>query len=374
MKHKSIKNLILTATFIAMAIVLPFLTGQIPEMGNMLLPMHIPVMLCGLICGARYGLLAGLCAPLMRSLIFGKPVFFPTAIAMAPELAIYGLVIGLIFERSKRRSLLSLYCALLSSMIAGRIAWGFTTALIMGFKGFTSQAFISGAVLNAIPGIILQLIIIPSLMLVLRRAHLIPQTEKIVLSTEPPHLPHDLLTEIYEHTERGERVILAIDGRCGAGKSTLASALADKLGASLFHTDDFHLPRSMRSEKRLAEPGGNLHRERFLSEVLIPLSEGRDVKYRKYNCKNGKLSRPIAVKSNQISIIEGSYSLHPELRPYYTLTVFCDVPEDLRRARLEKREGERVGDFYEKWIPLEEKYIAELGVIEFCDKIITAKE
>ena len=189
MKRKNIKKLTLTAMFIAMAIVLPFLTGQIPELGNMMLPMHIPILLCGLICGADFGFIAGFCTPLLRSAIFGKPLFFPSAVAMAPELATYALVIGLIYGRSKKRSLLSLYVALISAMVAGRLVWGAVMSVIMGFKGFTAQAFLSGAVLNAIPGIILQLIIIPSLMLMWRRAHLIPQRSEIVLSTEPPHLP-----------------------------------------------------------------------------------------------------------------------------------------------------------------------------------------
>lgn len=160
--------------FIAIGLLLPFITGQVPEIGNMLLPMHIPVMLAGLVCGWHYGGVVGFITPLLRSVIFGKPLLFPSAVAMAFELAAYGLVIGLVFVLLKKKGILSLYISLVASMLAGRAVWGIVMwALLVGGDGFTLAAFVSGAFTTAIPGIILQLVLIPAIMLVLKRAKLV---------------------------------------------------------------------------------------------------------------------------------------------------------------------------------------------------------
>ena len=157
----------------AMGLLLPFLTGQVPEIGNMLLPMHIPVLLCGLICGPIWGLGVGATLPIARSLIFSRPLLFPSAIAMSPELATYALVVGIVYALS-RKNILSLYLSLISAMVCGRVVWGAVMALIMiGKGGFTMTAFISGAVLDAIPGIILQLVLIPLIMVALEKSGLI---------------------------------------------------------------------------------------------------------------------------------------------------------------------------------------------------------
>ena len=179
MKKRLILNLVLSAMFIAIGLVLPLLTGQIQTIGSMLLPMHIPVLLCGLICGWQYGLVVGAVLPLMRSAIFGMPPMFPTAVAMSFELAAYGLVAGLmfgvIFGRLRKQNIGTLYVSLIAAMIAGRAVWGAAMIALMGIKGgaFTWQAFAAGAFLNAFPGIILQLVIIPPLVLALKAAHLI---------------------------------------------------------------------------------------------------------------------------------------------------------------------------------------------------------
>ena len=172
--NKNLLNLVLTAMFLALALVLPFLTGQIKEIGSMLLPMHIPVMLCGLVCGPQYGVIIGFIAPLMRSMIFGMPVMFPSAISMAFELATYGLVIGLIFSKSRWKCIKSLYRSLIISMVAGRVVWGIVQCILLGLgnNGFTLSMFLSGAIIKAIPGIILQLLLIPTIMLVLGKTHL----------------------------------------------------------------------------------------------------------------------------------------------------------------------------------------------------------
>ena len=173
--NKKLLNLVLSAMFLAIALVLPFLTGQIKEFGNMLLPMHIPVMLCGLICGWQYGLVIGIIAPIMKSALFGMPVMFPSAISMALELATYGFVIGFLFSKAKWKCIKSLFRCLIISMVAGRIVWGISQFILLGLgdNSFTFSMFLSGAVIKATPGIILQLMLIPTIMLVLGKTHLI---------------------------------------------------------------------------------------------------------------------------------------------------------------------------------------------------------
>lgn len=165
------KKMVLSALFMALGIVLPFLTGQIQQIGNMLLPMHIPVLLCGFLCGWQYGLAVGFVTPLLRSVLFGMPPLMPTAAAMAVELAVYGLMTGLLYGKLPKRTPY-LYVSLLCAMIAGRIAWGIAAVPLFGMagQGFSVQIFLSGALLNAIPGIILQIVLIPVIMMALTRA------------------------------------------------------------------------------------------------------------------------------------------------------------------------------------------------------------
>jgi len=170
MKRRGIKRLSVSAMLFALGLLLPFLTGQVPEIGNMLLPMHFPVLLCGLTCGPFWGLAVGATLPIVRSLVFSRPVLFPNAIAMAAELATYAFVVGIIYSRSKK-SVLSLYTSLAIAMILGRVVWGAIMALLMiGGDGFGLAAFISGAVIEAIPGIVLQFILIPVIMIALGKA------------------------------------------------------------------------------------------------------------------------------------------------------------------------------------------------------------
>lgn len=173
--NRTLRNLTLSAMFLALGMALPFLTGQIKEIGNMLLPMHIPVLLCGLICGCHWGAGVGLVLPLLRSVTFGRPNLFPEAVAMAPELLTYGLVVGLVYGLFRRQNLGALYCALLTAMVAGRLVWGAVMLLLLGVQGgaFTWEAFLGGAVLKAVPGIILQLVLIPLIMAALDRAGLV---------------------------------------------------------------------------------------------------------------------------------------------------------------------------------------------------------
>ena len=161
--------------FLGLGLVLPLLTGQIPQIGNMLLPMHIPVFLCGLICGWQYGGVVGLVLPILRSFIFGMPPMFPTATAMAFELMTYGAVVGLLYSRSKWQCIRALYRCLIISMLAGRVVWGIVQTIQLGLSGsgLTLQVFMAEAFINAVPGIIVQLVLIPAVMVVLNRTGLV---------------------------------------------------------------------------------------------------------------------------------------------------------------------------------------------------------
>lgn len=167
-KHSSLLKMILAALFLALAYVLPFLTGQIPEIGSMLCPMHIPVLLCGFICGWPWGLAVGFVAPLLRSVTLGMPMIFPQAVCMAFELATYGAVVGMMHVLLPRKKPY-IYGSLLTAMIAGRLVWGAAMYVCMGIKGgsFTLAAFLAGAVTNAVPGIVVQIVLIPVIVMLL---------------------------------------------------------------------------------------------------------------------------------------------------------------------------------------------------------------
>lgn len=164
----NIKKMILSALFLAMGMILPFFTGQIPAIGSRLLPMHIPVLLCGFVCGWQYGLTVGLIVPIFRSLIFTMPKMMPTAVAMAFELATYGAVAGFLYAKLPKKKL-SIYISLLVAMIIGRIIWGLVSIPIYGIAGgsFSTAIFVAGAFTNAIPGIILQIVAIPAIVMAL---------------------------------------------------------------------------------------------------------------------------------------------------------------------------------------------------------------
>lgn len=164
MKENKTKKVVLTALFMAIGMILPFITMQVPSIGNMLLPMHLPIILCGFICGGSYGFVAGAVVPLLRSVIFGAPPLMPTAIAMAFELATYGLVSGVMYKRLHNKKW-GIYTSLISAMIMGRVVWAIVSIGLYSVLGnvFTWKIFVMQALLNAIPGIILQLILIPVL-------------------------------------------------------------------------------------------------------------------------------------------------------------------------------------------------------------------
>ncbi len=173
MSSLQVRRLTYAALYLAIAMVLPFVTGQIPEIGAALCPMHIPALLCGFMCGWPWGAAVGFVAPLLRSVLFGMPAMFPSAVAMAFELAVYGGTAGLLYSRLPRKPGTT-YLILLISMIAGRIVWGAVRVILAGLSGssFTWALFLSGAFANAVPGIILHIVLIPVLVIAMERAGL----------------------------------------------------------------------------------------------------------------------------------------------------------------------------------------------------------
>ncbi len=170
MSSKELFRMVLAAMFLALALVLPFLTAQIPQVGSALCPMHIPVLLCGFFCGPLYGLAVGLIAPPLRFLLFGMPPLMPNGIAMAFELAAYGLSSALLYRLLPKKKL-CVYLALIGAMLFGRLVWGAAEVILLGLGNarFSWAAFVSGAFLKALPGILVQLILIPPLVILLKK-------------------------------------------------------------------------------------------------------------------------------------------------------------------------------------------------------------
>ena len=168
-------TLVTAAMLLALGLVLPFFTGQIPQIGKMLCPMHLPVLLCGLLCGWKYGLAVGLILPPLRYVLFFAPPLFPTGTAMAFELAAYGFLAGFLHARSRWQCVAALYRCLIAAMLGGRVVWAAVQVVLSGVSGqaFTWQMFLSGAFLTAIPGIVLQLVLIPGVMAALDRTGLV---------------------------------------------------------------------------------------------------------------------------------------------------------------------------------------------------------
>ena len=169
--NKNLKRLIYAALCLALCMVLPLLTGQIPQIGSKLSPMHMPVFLCGFLCGWPWGLAVGAIAPVLRSLLFGMPPMFPTAAAMAFELAAYGAVAGILYKVLPRKPW-SVYVTLIAAMLVGRAVWGLASWAMIG-AGFTLDKFLAGAFINAVPGIILHIVLVPLVVLALNKAGLV---------------------------------------------------------------------------------------------------------------------------------------------------------------------------------------------------------
>ena len=169
MKVKHLQNLVFSGALLAMGMVLPLLTAQVKEIGDSLLPMHFPVLLCGLVCGWKWGLPVGLVLPFLRSLIFGMPPIYPNAVWMACELAAYGAVTGLLYSLLRVRG--RAYIALVGAQLSGRVVWGIVKASLLGIKGtaFPFSAFLVGGFVDAFPGILLQILLLPPCLVLIER-------------------------------------------------------------------------------------------------------------------------------------------------------------------------------------------------------------
>ncbi len=177
-----------------------------------------------------------------------------------------------------------------------------------------------------------------------------------------------LVLAIRERLIQRGRIIVAIDGRCGSGKTTLAARLEKDLRCAVYHMDDFFPRPEQRTEKRLSRPGENVDHERFLEEVLLPLHGTQAVTYRPYLCAQQQLGEPVTVAPNRLTIVEGSYSCHPALWEHYDLRIFLTIDPEEQMRRIERRNGpEKAAMFRSRWIPFEESYFEAYDVQARCD-------
>ncbi len=165
-------------------------------------------------------------------------------------------------------------------------------------------------------------------------------------------------------------LVISIDGRCGSGKSSLAALIKEVFSCNVFHMDDFYLPPHRRSEDWKTIPAGNMDLVRFRQEVLLPVKGEKDVLYRPFDCQTGRLAEPTPVPAAQLTVVEGSYSQHPELSDQYDLKIFLTSDSDVQRARLTAREGEGVHSFYSHWMPMEERYFAAFDIEKKSNLIV----
>lgn len=170
---KTVKNLTLSAMFLALCIILPFITGGVPQIGNAISPMHIPVLICGFVCGWQYGAVVGFIAPLMRSLMFLMPPMYPKAVSMAFELAAYGLLCGLLYKAFPKKNVY-IYPALIISMLGGRAVWGIARYIMAGLSGseFSMAMFVAGAFTQAVPAIICHILLVPLVVMAFKKTKL----------------------------------------------------------------------------------------------------------------------------------------------------------------------------------------------------------
>ncbi len=195
---------------------------------------------------------------------------------------------------------------------------------------------------------------------------------KTELKTGSRFLP---LLDALDAKLKNGRVLLAVEGGSASGKSTLAASLGALYDCTVFHADDFFLQAHQRTEERLSEIGGNLDRERLKAEVLLPLSRGEDVLYRRFDCKTMTLSEPVSVRPKRLVILEGAYSMHPELQAFHTLSVFLKTSKETQRARIEARNTpESAARFFSDWIPMENRYFEAFDIERACDFSVLNEE
>ncbi len=173
----------------------------------------------------------------------------------------------------------------------------------------------------------------------------------------------DALLRILGERRAGQRMLVTLDGPCAGGKTTLASKLAEVFGAQVIHTDDFVIPHEMKTPERLRVPGGNCDASRLIEEVLDPWKRGENVRFRRYDCRQGCLCPAEILPEGDMLILEGCYSGLPAVRRYADVPLFLDTPWDVRKERLERRESRgSLKRFHDMWIPLEKVYFEAFGL------------
>lgn len=180
------------------------------------------------------------------------------------------------------------------------------------------------------------------------------------------------LKEVHRLLEQSDKdvIIVAIDGKCGSGKTTIGYYMQKVYDSNLFHMDDFFLQNYQRTPERLSEVGGNVDYERFSEEVLIPVIEGIDVEYRPLDCQKREIQKGLLIKHKRLNIIEGSYSMHPYLGSHYDLRIFMDIDEKQQVNNIRKRNGEeKLIQFKKEWIPKENAYFEKFDILSGCIKI-----
>jgi len=202
-----------------------------------------------------------------------------------------------------------------------------------------------------------------------------PQTNQNQPKIRSNHADEEIILRVQTLLQTQARVLLSIDGNCCAGKTTTAARLGKLLNANVFHLDDYFLQPQMRTPERLRQPGGNVDAERFLLEVLLPVSRGETAIVRRYDCHRDALLSPEAVSPRAVSIIEGAYSMHPLLASYYDLKLFCRIDPALQQERILARNGEEMLPmFLNRWIPLENAYFSAYPIAQNCDFIIDSAQ
>lgn len=184
----------------------------------------------------------------------------------------------------------------------------------------------------------------------------------------------NICTQVDVLLQRQSRVLVAIDGSCTAGKTTLAAELESRYVCNVFHMDDFFLRPEQRKAERFAEPGGNVDYERFWKEVLLPLQTGEPFSYRPYDCSTGGWKAPVCVMPKKLNIIEGTYSHHPYFGDVYDLKVFLKVSEEVRRQRILQRPAFLHRRFFEQWIPMEQQYFRQFSVEADSDLVAQTED
>lgn len=192
----------------------------------------------------------------------------------------------------------------------------------------------------------------------------------------------NILGRMEEAQKNNRRLLLVIDGKCGSGKTTLSEWLGGRYGCNVFHIDDFYLPIVMQTPEVMKEPGGNINYDRFIAEIMAPLTADNAVVYRPFLCMEQEYAPGVSLKKTGVNVIEGTYCCHPRLRKIYAkltgwevITLFMDIDDRNQRDRVRGRVGElRFKLFEDKWIPREREYFSAYSVREYCDYSISGMD